>query len=466
MRLVIPDDWDGVTWRSVCIQFPESDLWLALLNGMLSQWRRGRLWDESTGSVLDAIAIGQEIWERSADLPTCDGTPTPPEIIEIIRRVGCEVYPDEGDEDNMGSCNGPQPPVKIEDGHLWYWWCCEWLDLGALPGAAAEDVVDPWEDLDPAPTYSACSKAKAIVDVIYLVADTVWENQGAAPWQYVGLIEDVIPGHNDLDDNQIISAFLAAIALNAVYDYADVFDVNDKQQLLCGVVRLLDDTAAGITRTQWDQMIGVINTVYGEGISDFFRNCADAIGPSDMREITALNSIEAGYDCSCPDPAQYDPTTEWETDWSHYWNFLLDDYVWLPGAVTAYIAGQGFVDWADPSTGYVKTEIEADMNGESATLTKIWVKVHVGTGFNWSGETFKLETDEGNIQTLNFGGDPVVAGGDLIYEDDWSHNVDSDDHTFLFHMEGHVDGVSGETDPDSPRVIAFAIGGTGTDPFA
>lgn len=464
----IPDDWDGVTWRSVCIEFPESDHWLALLNGMLSQFKRGRFWDERTGSILDVIAIGSEIWDRNADLPDCEGNPTPPEIIEIIRHVGCQDgLEDEESEENFMGC-GPIP-FKEENGKLYYYHCCEWVEIFARNGEASSEVEDPYADNDPAPTYSACSKAKAIVDIIYGIADVVWENQNAAPWTYVGLVEDYVIGHNDLDDNQIISAFLTAIVINTMYDFSDIFDPSDKAQLLCGVAALLDDTAAGITRAQWDQMIGIINTIYGEGIDDFFRACAESVGPSDMREITALMSLEAGYNCDCPEVLG-DPTGGWDDcTWVHFWNYAIDDYTAVPGNVlTVYAANQGFVDWADESTRYAKTGVDVPFISESATLLRVWFKFHVGIGFDWSGDTFRMTTDAATVFGPQLpGGDPVTSGGDITLESGVYRELTAGDNKVSIIMEGHVNSpIDGATDPDSPRLIAFAIGGTGTDPFA
>lgn len=69
----IPDDWNGETWRGVCIQWPDSVKWRGLLLGQLSLWRRGRIWDARTGCIVDVQAIGNAIWETNWDLPPCSG---------------------------------------------------------------------------------------------------------------------------------------------------------------------------------------------------------------------------------------------------------------------------------------------------------------------------------------------------------------------------------------------------------
>lgn len=77
-RVPIPDDWDGETWKDVCVHWPDSDKWLFALMGFLSQPARGRFWDERTGRVVDAQAVGKTIFEANLDLDECTGVECPP----------------------------------------------------------------------------------------------------------------------------------------------------------------------------------------------------------------------------------------------------------------------------------------------------------------------------------------------------------------------------------------------------
>jgi hypothetical protein len=435
---------------------------------MLSLYHRGRLWDGRTGSILDVQTVGREIWERNNPLVSCGGDeiPIPPEIVEIIRSCVIEVE----NEDDM-ACQGAEPPIKIENGILYYWWCCAWQAIGSLPGAAPEDVIDPFAAVDPAPTYSACSKAKAIVDVIYGVADVVWENQLETPWTWVGTVEDYVVGHNDLDDNQIISAFLVAITLNAIYEYTDIFDPVDRQQFLCFVASLLDDTAAGITRDQWDDMIGGLGAIYGEGIDDFFRACADAIGPSDMREITVLQSIDAGYDCSCPPDGIPDPTGGWlGYDWIHYFDFSLTQSPGvIVGALTVWEQGSGFVDWAHQSTLYAKTAFKVPVlnEGGAGHIKRLWWTLEIGNGFNFSGDAQRIDAANATLAgPYSPGGDPVSLGGRITSEIGLDYTVSTGTNDLTCIIEGHIQTpASGPKDSRSPKWLALAVAGTGVDPF-
>lgn len=61
----IPDDWDGETWGCVLVDWPLSEQWFGILRGFVTTPARGRFWDGSTGSIIDAQAIGLEIEGRN-----------------------------------------------------------------------------------------------------------------------------------------------------------------------------------------------------------------------------------------------------------------------------------------------------------------------------------------------------------------------------------------------------------------
>lgn len=66
----IPNDWDDVSWGCVLVDWPDSPQWLGLLRGLVQTPVRGRFWDGSTGSIIDAQNIGLEIQERNP-IVTC-----------------------------------------------------------------------------------------------------------------------------------------------------------------------------------------------------------------------------------------------------------------------------------------------------------------------------------------------------------------------------------------------------------
>lgn len=61
----IPSDWNGQDWQCYILDWPNSVQWSGLLRGLITLPTRGRFWDGSTGSILNAQAIGREIENRN-----------------------------------------------------------------------------------------------------------------------------------------------------------------------------------------------------------------------------------------------------------------------------------------------------------------------------------------------------------------------------------------------------------------
>lgn len=64
-RMPIPWDWDGESWKCWAIEWPDSPLWRAILEGFITTPMRGWFWDERTGNVTEVQLIGIEIDNRN-----------------------------------------------------------------------------------------------------------------------------------------------------------------------------------------------------------------------------------------------------------------------------------------------------------------------------------------------------------------------------------------------------------------
>src|SRR3970040_2523363 len=72
MKIPIPEDWDGETWKRFSVCWPDSPSWIALLNGFVTTPMRGRFWDERTGSIVGVQATGRQIFQNNDPLDeTC-----------------------------------------------------------------------------------------------------------------------------------------------------------------------------------------------------------------------------------------------------------------------------------------------------------------------------------------------------------------------------------------------------------
>lgn len=62
---VIPNDWDGESWKCWSVEWPDSVMWFALLEGFISTPRMGRYWNGETGTITEAQVVGVEILDRN-----------------------------------------------------------------------------------------------------------------------------------------------------------------------------------------------------------------------------------------------------------------------------------------------------------------------------------------------------------------------------------------------------------------
>ena len=125
MKVPIPSDWDGQSWDNICLQWPSSPEWFGILLGFITQASRGRFWNERTGTITDAQAIGREIFERAGGLTCMAGvkdisvscieeaiTVTYDDDTSVVFDIGCVEGP-QGEQGIQGE-QGPQGVQGIQ----------------------------------------------------------------------------------------------------------------------------------------------------------------------------------------------------------------------------------------------------------------------------------------------------------------------------------------------------------------
>lgn len=100
--LPIPEDWNGQDWCQFSICWPDSLQWRAILAGFITTPMLGRTWDGETGTITDAQAIGQQIFENNLDwryslVASCDQGV---ELSAAIRYLADKMA-------SIGCCNAP-----------------------------------------------------------------------------------------------------------------------------------------------------------------------------------------------------------------------------------------------------------------------------------------------------------------------------------------------------------------------
>lgn len=305
MKLPIPSDWSGDQWRCIEIEWPDSPYWLAMLNGWLSQFKRGRLWDESTGDLLAVMLVGAEIWYRNQALTSCDGSPTPtpdPEIVyKYISAGGCP-----GDCEEDMPCLDLTSLLKIEGGKLYARnSCCEWEVIGALAGA--DNVEQPPDDPftppgEEPPTFYACGKATAAATIVRDVATAIWEQFDSYPWQWVPKVEQDVG--LDLDNQSIILGVMQSIEMEALgYTYEEV--VNDAviSWLKCQLVTKFSDNADRATEDDWKSARSLMrgHSAFDPFLANFWDYVFYAIGWQHFANAAQMGAITEGDCTGCED---------------------------------------------------------------------------------------------------------------------------------------------------------------------
>lgn len=473
--LNIPADWDGESWTCIQVQFPQSDEWLAILNGVLSQFERGWTWNRNSGSIKEAQAVGAEIWLRNEALISCEGEPIPqPEPEIIIRLCAAETDETESEEEEM-TCNGPSLPIKWgDDGKLYYWHCCAWE---LVPGDMSVDEGIPSgyeDDMDPVPELSACGKATAIIEAIYLVATGMFESGSESPFTVVNFIKEYSAPYT-IKTKYAWEGYAESLILRrAGLDEEDIFDAVTKQEILCRLVRTISATTADLTDADVHDIETAFNLNTGFD-SAIFGVAANALGKSQLSDIAKAGALVTAGNCDCP---EYPTGGMWPTywgegfDWSHTWDFTqaLPAEVSLSGGNNprVWTAGVG-----------IQAEI-SDVSGRNQVGFEIAFPNTGGTAMKWAVIVAPQRAYSYGFQPPYIGGHAhsIVSSLDDYPDTNpsagevWTLTkivsllLDSGESPLTVTVDGTQAApwdVSG--DPGSLVIRGFAIAGGGTDPF-
>jgi len=458
VQIPIPDDWDGLSWQCVQIEWPNSPQWLALLYGFLSQATRGRFWDEGTGSILNTQAIGWQIWDRNIPLADCAGDVIPVDGglggdgIGISTGGGIVIM----EEEDMGQV---VTEIKIVDGKLrvYYGHCCyDELDMPSVADAAqtgeiGDDPLNP--SGDPNYVYSACGKANAIVAMVYSIVEAFFSAATEPlPWKWVPYVETTV-GY-DLDNQYVVSGVLVAAAGIALgKSYAEVYDAVEYQNIVSKMVAFFADDATGVpTDADFESIKGLFRSEFGlfEDEWGLFDDAINALGRYDMDQVAKLGAGTTTADCDAP---ILWPTIPADHTWEHHYDFSRGEYGWTD-----------IGNFYAPFVGYINPDVaqfeqlpgisKAAIGGPGsvvyiAALVDVWPTGTLGGG----AAPFWFEIGS------NFW-DPALRGS--LY---WIGTAQVFAYIVgtlfkVFNMQFDQAGVSGVS-----KWHRLVIAGTGTDPF-
>jgi hypothetical protein len=312
MKVIIPNDWDGEDWQCFTIQWPNSPQWLALLLGLVTTPTRGRWYDETTGNIKGAQAIGAEIFARNFPWNFCteEQQQAPEAARETLIRAGIVL-----ETEAMGQV---VTDVQFVNGKLrvWFGHCCyEDIELSAI--GDTEEVTPPvlpeWpDDIDPpAPDiqYYSCGKITGLVDTLNVIGQAAWNNR-TTPYDMRAAILAANPGYS-VSLTNVTALYVAGLGLSAIelIDDADIFNSEFLADWKCFGEGMLANDIDGFSATEWAAFalypeghalwseppdLGAFFDVYA---ATWWTAVCNVLGRERANQIMALHATQQG-DCS------------------------------------------------------------------------------------------------------------------------------------------------------------------------
>jgi hypothetical protein len=462
VKYPIPNDWDGSSWSCYELQWPDSVAWLALLQGIITTLARGRTWEESSGSIAAIQAIGTQVIDRNFPLVFCGGEPVPPLPPEIIYAACGGI-----EEDNEMPCIDLSTLMKIEDGKLYVKdSCCEWVEIGSLE-AVEETPPDGFaDDLTPPPSYSACGKAVAVVDAIYLVANAMFEETDVSnPLSWYSDVRAACPGIS-LKSKFLLEGILDAMLLKELdYTEEEIFDAVSHQEIICRLERSLSATGTALTEAEFNAIDTAFNQELGFDVA-IFGAAANAIGQSQLSNIAMAGSLSTDANCDCPSYAA-DPTSGWaDLDWT-VWIPLtqVSDLVITTPNSSLWTVNGGWYK-ADRDSGYQSPQlyINNHFDHDGSYITRVQITLNVPNQMDWIATKGWLQRTYQSQEIIGptglTGGDPSVGGNQYLQG---SCNVQCNDATWPLKLG--FEGDAAIPASQTLYITGIALGGTGLSPY-
>lgn len=467
----IPQDWllPSGQWTCYKILWPKSSAWQFLLSGVLYSLSRGREWDAETGTIKTAQEIGWEIFDRNYPLVLCG---------DVEPCEECSPEPQNGPFGGLSEIGVGEMPcidissmLRIENGVLQARdSCCEWVDIGAIAGlneGVNNDPLNPGGD--PGFVYSACGKAKAIVDAVYLTVQAGYSAIAEPyPWQLIPYVEDTV-GY-DLDNNQLIGMFAEITAgLVLGIEQSDVNDAVERQRILCRVVGEFEDDAVGVTTSE---KFEAIKGCFKSEMFPFslwwgmYEYAINAIGRVDMDTIAKFGAGSATENCDCP--AEEIPEPFFGVGIGFSWRYVYDFRTGANGFTlvgNTHQNGTGL--WAENQvTDHISVVVAnralENINNGSTLLMVGLIWTNVGDEV-WNTEV-EIGVNNFNGITMSdvtaMGGTNPATAGTFTFIKSVNHALGAGDDEIRLQLQAeHATDVS-------QKLVAVLFAGSGTGPMS
>lgn len=220
--------------------------------------------------------------------------------------------------------SSPCPPLKIENGKLYWWNCCAWVEVGALTTTTEDPSGQqpfPPDSEGSFPEFSACGRADALVTAFQGVTETAWANRASNPQTWVPAIKAELGGR-DINEFLMANAIYQGSYLDLLFDYDDLVPDDYWQNLRNRIQIFVGATQDDMSSDMYNSILGQVTGQATDAGRVWLGGLFNAVGRYTWNKIMQMGSTNTAADCSPPQP----PSGESEPDangW--YWSAPLPD---------------------------------------------------------------------------------------------------------------------------------------------
>jgi len=455
-RVPIPSDWDGETWFGACVQWPDSDEWRAILMGLLSYAARGRFWNELSGRVVDAQAVGKAIFEANLELTACEGTICPP-------GPQGETGP-EGPQGETGA-TGPQGPQGATGA------------TGPQGATGATGATGPQ-----GPQGAAGTPGTDVIAPISEAELEGWDNVWGGWLSFVRAMEDEVNRWLDEVDAQAgDSTSIIGDILSFFPVVWELFPMDDLLQLIGDVVEATTDhVRSGMTDALvyelacygFCHMYVAENQAFSVDEIDFWEAQSvpwyDLIDSHDAAYsvfVRCARGLGDGYKAQRYSLGVNNPDHDWAVlcgcGWQHIFDLTTDATGWTVNT-GVWTDGVGVEDALRIGGGDYQRYIYISRSGFEATVSAIKVEYSLTKG--------QVEPSSGNVHELYLRNDGVnVMGAQVAVQstppNPWQETSAGVTADFI-RIVIRAGEIAGHDPGGTATITRVTVWGEGTDPFA
>ncbi len=401
MGYLIPDDHNDDAWTCIQLDWPNSPMWLGILRGIITLFRRGRTWDGGSGSIASAQSIGEQIFDRNWPFRLCADTADTASgqtggLAALLAGQGSAI---EIIEDDMGQV---VTEVRVENGTLYveYGKCCIQTFPLAVGAEIDVEILPPPAEQDDA---NLCGVANALVEKWKAVMSAAFDApREAAFWDWAGYVEARVG--LDLDDNKIMQAVLLAYASDLIEFATGGYlawledggaDEDELQRVKCQFFQTLLNAEANqqawFTDTVRMQLRGIVNGVPGAARSEYLNLTWQAMDSAANLNPIAIGGLQdESADCDCPQVAvdywtntlQYDASHFSPNDTIQYDDPLAGDTI--AGDMIAFVVSGAYATSGNGSAELIEQSVSQALCPTGGTGTDISFAFY----FSSEGEAF------------------------------------------------------------------------------